>query len=67
LSIGADRGDDGIWIYGLAGSFVIINNGQIASGVSSVSRDIDFVIKNSSSILDRGYSGCSLFHHRHAT
>jgi hypothetical protein len=23
--IGADRGDDGIWIYGLAGSFIIIN------------------------------------------
>jgi hypothetical protein len=28
-SIGADRGDDGIWIYGLAGSFTII--GKIAS------------------------------------
>jgi hypothetical protein len=22
-SIGADRGDDGIWIYGLAGSFIV--------------------------------------------
>jgi hypothetical protein len=31
-SIGADRGDDGIWIYGLAGSFIIVNNRQIASG-----------------------------------
>jgi hypothetical protein len=30
-SIGADHGDDGIWIYGLAGSFVIINNVQIPS------------------------------------
>jgi hypothetical protein len=31
-SIGADRGDDGIWIYGLAGSFIIFKNVQIASG-----------------------------------
>jgi hypothetical protein len=29
-SIGADRGDDGIWIYGLTGSFTIIA-GKIAS------------------------------------
>jgi hypothetical protein len=31
-SIGADRGDDRIWIYGLAGSFVTFNNSQITSG-----------------------------------
>jgi hypothetical protein len=31
-SIGANRGDDGIWIYGLVGSFIIFNNIQIASG-----------------------------------
>jgi hypothetical protein len=31
-SIGADRGDNGIWIYELTGSFVIVNNvNQIAS------------------------------------
>jgi hypothetical protein len=35
-SIGAVCGDDGIWIYGLVGSFVIFNNDQIASGASSV-------------------------------
>jgi hypothetical protein len=31
-SIGADRGDDGIWIYGLTGSFIIFTR-QIASGL----------------------------------
>jgi hypothetical protein len=31
-SIGADRGDNEIWIYGLAGSFIIVNNSQIISG-----------------------------------
>jgi hypothetical protein len=31
-SIGADRGDDGIWIYGLAGSSIIFKNMQMASG-----------------------------------
>jgi hypothetical protein len=32
LSIGADRGDDGIWIYALTGSFITLNNlNQIAS------------------------------------
>jgi hypothetical protein len=32
MSIGADREDDGIWIYGLAGSFIIIINvNQITS------------------------------------
>jgi hypothetical protein len=30
-SISADRGDDGIWIFGLAGSFIIVNNVQIPS------------------------------------
>jgi hypothetical protein len=30
-SIGAVCGDDGIWIYGLAGSFVTFNNVQIPS------------------------------------
>jgi hypothetical protein len=30
-SIGADRGDDGIWIYRLAGSFIIFKIMQIAS------------------------------------
>jgi hypothetical protein len=36
-SIGADRGDDGIWIYGLADSFVIVNIVKIASRRSSTS------------------------------
>jgi hypothetical protein len=31
-SIGADRGDDGIWIYELAGSFIIFNHVQITYG-----------------------------------
>jgi hypothetical protein len=31
-SIGADRGDDGIWIYELAGSFITFKNVKIASG-----------------------------------
>jgi hypothetical protein len=56
-SIGADRGDDGIWIYWLAGSFVTFNNvqipsywiifvdtGQIASGCLSASSTINFII-----------------------
>jgi hypothetical protein len=29
-SIGADRGDDGIWIYGLADFFIIVVNIKIA-------------------------------------
>jgi hypothetical protein len=33
LSIGTDRGDDEIWIYGLAGSFIIFIL-QIASIIS---------------------------------
>jgi hypothetical protein len=56
-SIGADRGDDGIWIYGLVGSFVTFNNvqipsywtiffdtGQIASGCLFASSTINFII-----------------------
>jgi hypothetical protein len=31
-SIGTDRGDDGIRIYGLAGSSITFNNNQIAFG-----------------------------------
>jgi hypothetical protein len=31
-SIGADRGDNRIWIYGLADSFVTFNNVEIAPG-----------------------------------
>jgi hypothetical protein len=44
-SIGADRGEDGIWIYGLAGSFITFNSGQIASGNQiSNSRISNFIL-----------------------
>jgi hypothetical protein len=33
---------------------------------SLLHRAIDFVINNSSDVLDRGYSGCSFFHYRDA-
>jgi hypothetical protein len=35
-SIGAVRGDDGIWIYELVGSFITFNNGQITSVLTVV-------------------------------
>jgi hypothetical protein len=49
-SIGADRGNDEIWIYGFADSFVIFNNiagqiaGQIASSLFILSDNINFAI-----------------------
>jgi hypothetical protein len=43
-SIGADRGDDGIWIYGLAGSLIIFKNMQIASAYLICFSGVKFII-----------------------
>jgi hypothetical protein len=46
-SIGADHGDDGIWIYGLAGSFVTFNNVEIAPGWIIIFNNIEMCATSS--------------------
>jgi hypothetical protein len=62
-SIGADRENDGIWIYGLAGSFIIVNNiNQITFDNSSTTSRSNLRRVHSSDRVACAAFGDSFFH-----